>query len=416
MIYFPFFCFSICAFLIYKKENSLDTGVYLLILFSISSFFSILIDYYDLYSEFGIKVHDLSLASVVTYISLILLSILPFIKISSSKIEGIGKVNTKKFDKLSYFFVFVFVVVVAVNILDLLDVLNGDFQAIRLAIDDENMESKTTVSPILKFGKYIILFFGRSSPIILFFFFYSLAFFNKSVFFNFLLFISSFSPVVSGIILAGRTQIVYWVLTFLLYLIFFRRFLKKKQLFLLLRYGLILSIFLGLYIFLVTFSRWGDEGFLPSLIVYTGQSFINFCYFFDTYVNREIVLDRILPIFSFFSDKPFSLAEYRTLINENSGHNIGIFYSFLGDLIVDLGHLGMVVFVVLFYFTSMFSLRKVRRDHEITFSNFIIFILLVHIPLHGIFYYSYWRLDMFFYLVFSLFLVKYLKIKSTSKI
>ena len=93
---------------------------------------------------------------------------------------------------------------------------------------------------------------------------------------------------------------------------------------------------------------------------------------------------------------------YRDAIMAETGLNIGIFYTFLGDLMIDLTHIGLVVYILVYCAISIFFLQRQRPD-TMPFYQLFIFLILVLIPLQGLFYYSYYKVDTaYFYIGSSL--------------
>jgi hypothetical protein len=146
-----------------------------------------------------------------------------------------------------------------------------------------------------------------------------------------------------------------------------------------------------------------DTGAFDSLVAYSGQSFVNFNYFFCEYSAKGIRLDRIFPLTNYFIWHPgWNLADYRDLIWSDSGLNIGVFFTFLGDLLIDLGHTGMVIYVLLFSIVSTLVCRSANEDGTIRLSRLFIILVLFLIPLQGIFYYSYYKINTGYFVVGTL--------------
>jgi hypothetical protein len=96
------------------------------------------------------------------------------------------------------------------------------------------------------------------------------------------------------------------------------------------------------------------------------------------------------------------LEDYRDIIWADSGLNIGVFFTFLGDLLIDLGHIGMIIYVLLFYLLSTFVCRAANQDGTIRLSRLLVILILYLIPLQGIFYYSYYKINIGYFVVITL--------------
>ena len=207
---------------------------------------------------------------------------------------------------------------------DIRSILNGDLSEVRAMIYDEDVvEESTGWRHILELFPTI---FSRFSPMVLLMFFYSVIKLNHSKVYNYLLFLASFTPVVGAILVAGRTQIIYWVFIFGALYIYFRPYLNKSRKIAVLFPVLIAAGILSVYFLAVTASRWGESSD-SSMTAYLGQSFLNFSYFFDHYSCREISFQRIFPFtYHFVLGQKFDLTDYRETIFAYSGENIGTNY------------------------------------------------------------------------------------------
>jgi oligosaccharide repeat unit polymerase len=403
MIYVPLIYFTLLFVFLYIRYNSFNVGSYLNLIYIISSLFAVIIDFFDLYLDNNLlSKQPISILAATSYCVLLTVTIFPFYKFRSDRIVRI--INTSSFGiyRISLFFIVVFYVVLIINFYDLIQVFRGDYSAIREIVNDENIDGGST--GIKHVGAILVTLFSRFSPMLIFFYFYSISYLKYSKLFNTSLLLSSFTPVISGILIAGRTQVVYWVLSFLLVATLFKHILpkiqKRKITILIIS---ITSLFV-IYLSSVTISRWSKQGAYDSIIVYAGQSYINYCNYFDNYTNTQFTFDRVFPVISkYILGRNFDLLSYRDNIFSLTGFNIGVFYTFLGDLIVDIGHIGMLIYVALFYFLTSKFLKRTIQDH-ISLSQIFLFLVFVHLPLQGVFYYSYWRIDMGFYVIGSIFL------------
>lgn len=384
-------------FVFWYKGKRFGVASYVSLIYAISAFYSILIDGLDLYGEYGVTTKiSIHFLPVFTYCILIGISIWPFHYLDKIKVTDIPMSRSKLFTGLGYFFMFVFFLTVILCLDDIRSILNGDLSEVRAMIYDEDVvEESTGWRHVLELFPTI---FSRFSPLVLLMFFYSVINLNHSKVYNYLLFLASFTPVVGAILVAGRTQIIYWVFIFGALYIYFRPYLNKSRKMTVLLPVLIAAGILTLYFLAVTASRWGESSD-SSMTAYLGQSFLNFSYFFDHYTCREISFQRLFPFtYHFLLGQKFDLTEYRETIYAYSGENIGIFYSFLGDWLVDLGHGGMILLVII-YACCVTMVLKQKRKGVMPFYQLMLLVLLLQVPLFGVFYYSFWRIDMSYYIL-----------------
>ena len=116
-----------------------------------------------------------------------------------------------------------------------------------------------------------------------------------------------------------------------------------------------------------------------------------------------------MPVSHYFVIDPgWTLKNYRAQIMSQTGMNIGVFYTFLGDLMVDLSKVGMTIFVLLFAGISTFLSRQ-EEDNSIPIYRMLLVQLLILIPLQGLFYYSFHRVDVGYYIIGTLILSYFFK-------
>lgn len=396
--------------------RKINVGNFVILVYVVISFFSILLFQSGTFvnNTGSVWSGSIDFFPTLVYCFLITFTVRPFYAFHSEEIKYITKPNIRLFDTVSFFLIGVFLITFYF-LKDQLVALNvSDFKEIRgtVYLEEEDLIDYTGIYYYLK---VISNTFSAFWPISLLFFFYSIAFLKKGIVFNASLFIASFTAVVSGIAIAGRTQIVYWVLEYGLLFIFFKRFLNRKQIKRLKIASLVILSLIFIYVIAVTTSRW-DEDANRSLLNYGGQSILNFNIFFKDYTNYKIVLERIFPFSSrFFFNSDFDLSNYKYEILSQTGFNIGIFYTFLGDLIVDLGFVGMLLFLCLFYvLTSRFLKRK--KTQNLSFAQLFLLIMLINIPLQGVFYYPYWKLGNEVYIWGSIILYTAFKKKGESTV
>ena len=248
---------------------------------------------------------------------------------------------------------------------------------------------------------------GNLSYPILTMFFYSLCFMKGRLTFKLMLLIASLGHIIMGLVIGGRTNVFYWVMYFGLCLAIFNPYLtiKKKQYV----YSISIPIFILLcfYISTVTIGRFADtqEGAGYSLWLYAGQSYINWCDWFDNVHWHPFSFNRLFPLTSFFFDGSFDLTQYRYLIHQNTGMSMTIFYTFMGDIFVDIGLLGLTIYIFLYQFIS----RRVLNGYSFDLTVLLYLCIVTIIPLHGLFFYSLWKPQTTFCILLTVLIAKYLR-------
>jgi len=247
------------------------------------------------------------------------------------------------------------------------------------------------------------IFLSKTSLLSLFLFFISFKDPEISALQKILFLIFSLIGSVDSLLIAGRTQIVYWLLDLGLFsYLFWKTYTGKKKYIFFLFLGVIFSLLISLN-YIISFSRW-DNNWLISNLLYFGQAPFYLNDFFINFHNDEVFLHRIIAILQFIN--PFSLAQYRDEIYSNSGMDIGIFNFFIGDLIVDLGFFGTIIFAIVM--NAILNVTIVKLNRNITPRLLMVFLTILTLYLYGIFYYPFWRIDMVSGALFSIFISKYI--------
>lgn len=289
------------------------------------------------------------------------------------------------------------------------------------ALDIRNGESVDFISDlprIPRYGCYILYYFHGISYMLLIMFFFSFVFLEKEKLLSTFLFFASLSAPYMGAMVGGRTNLIYWLLfAIMCFFIFFPYLNKKRKLQLIIPASAVLFI-LSVYFIVTTNNRFEydkEMSATESVELYAGKSFVNFCVYFDQINYQNFTLRRVLPLTTSLIEGEFDLIEYRDKIEGATGYGIGTFYTLLGDLYVDLGLIGLFIYC-LFYFILGKQVLGKKKVYYI--EHVIILGILAQIPLHGLFYYSYWHTRASLSIITSLiiaYLLKQARIRNTRK-
>lgn len=417
MIAVPFIYFTILAMWLMIRYGGINISAFLALIYAFSAFNSILVDIFNVYNIHGVCAkQSIDIMAIFFYCGLLTLSILPFRYIHTS---ANTKINVQKrwvIDLMSWILIFTFIITTYHQLKNSDSNMFMNLKEVRDQVYIEEDKPKvTTLQWLLELPAAL---FAQFSPIAILIYFINIIHHKKSLYFNLLLLMSSLTPIVQAINIAGRTQPTYWVLSYTMLYIFLRpmmdRKMRRKSLLPLWIVGTVILSF----IILVSIARFRvsnvleDGALYKSLLAYTGESFINFNDYFVNYSARDIHLDRIFPLTNYFIVHPgWQLNDYRDMIWCASGRNIGVFFTFLGDLMIDLGRKGMVVYVTLFVILSNTLCKHAFHNNYISLSRILIILMLVLVPLQGVFYYSFYKVDVGFYIVGTIFLSFILKNK-----
>ncbi|HCJ07756.1 MAG TPA: hypothetical protein DHV96_05165 [Lachnospiraceae bacterium] len=261
-------------------------------------------------------------------------------------------------------------------------------------------------------GHSILRWFGWLGYLNLIFFFYSLIYIRRNILFKIGLLISSFGSVWIGILNGGRTYVVYWLLFFLFCLAAFYKeftFKRKRQVFIVLIIALIIVF---RYFAFVTAGRVENSSWFTSseefLVNYAGQPYTTFIHYFENCTWHPYNFKRLLPLTTTAIFGRFNLTEYRSEIMSHNGVNVNGFSTFLGDIYVDIGLIGLLIYVFIFVLT----VKKVMSCQKFDLARMIYLGIVIQIPLFGVFYYSFYRIETIVSIIVALLIANYLNPKS----
>lgn len=403
---FIFFCF---LFLLYVKKagfksiSTLLIGVYLTI-----SFFAILIDRMNLYSNICPYV-DIHIESALIFCGLLYITILPFLKAKDNKISKINPCTyTKWIDLLVYFYFYSLIIIILLTYQDLI-------RNIILLGANENLKAD------FRFGREEVLhlsgfplmiyqrlrFFSSSSLMLLFVFFYALAFWKKKTKYYIIIFIGSLGCIYDSILYIDRSAIVYWMMFFILCAGFFYRFLQDKQKKIIKIVGLIALGLISCYVIYVNISRFSNHDISAGefIISYLGQSYINFSLFIQELELPNYTSIHVFPFTNHLIYPEYRGEDWYLYVQNKTGIFIMCFSTFIGEFISNMGLFNTIIWCIAFSLIS-FHLLKRKNINEITSSQLFLLFALVCMPYLGIlvsFYHIYAREigALIFYIVFK---------------
>ena len=221
MVAVPFIYFSALLFYQLKKNKwRLDIACFILVIYAVSGFFSILIDIFDLRYE-DQRNYIITPWATMAYCCLLTLCVLPFMKYSNILIKEIRPIRGTKMLKVLawifflYFFinfVFSFGDILSVATADDLSQVRGDHYK-----GDDATSNWWSSFPLV--ARFPFMFLGMSSSctwIFIFLAFYCRAILKMPYFFFILFLCSSINGLIENLLDGGRSAIAYWIISFLL--------------------------------------------------------------------------------------------------------------------------------------------------------------------------------------------------------
>lgn len=383
MVIVPFLYFAFLMRYFYLQNSkcfSVSAGI--AFIFCVSAFFSILIDFNNMYNEWGINAKSINILYTILYCVGITILIYPFAKIRVNKIKTVELKNGKLFDIIAWISIISCMITLFFSLKDLPYALAQNMRDVKSDFNEYGLGEKA-------WYEEIISIFSSNMALIFCLFFYSISFLKKPLLFNVLLFFSSLALVLSQFVIAGRTAFVYWFLYLYLFYLLYKRFIPieiKKYFLLSLSFVL---YFLILLFLIITIDRFEDSyGYnnspVLSIIGYAGQQFNNFCSFIEASHNTSFTIERIMPITNhFILGNSFDQRAFYLRVFLQSGIEVNRFATILGALTINIGILGACIYMFVYYFFAAKVFSKMRG--VVDFSYFLLFSFFISIPVQGLF-------------------------------
>ena len=407
--------FSFILMIIVYKRNGFDLGFFVSFVYFMSSLCAcILIKdqssvYLEDYANFKI-----TLIPTILYVVNMFFSIYPLYVFNTNKLRPVNiTINNKYLDYIILLFFLVLLLMV---------LLFGSTIPERLVLSNMkefrsmNYIEDTSIISGFSFSKKILalLTIGLSvgASALLVFFYFCLAFTNRSKKYLIVILALSMLPIFNGILNMDRSNVFYWVLLFMMSFFLFKPYLTPANRAFIYRMSLCVIGVLLVYFIAVSIARFNDSdsGTLNALIDYIGQPYLNFCNEWNSIVIKGYSIADIFHIFKLF---PQLLSQVE-IINVRSIATNG-FHTFAGSFLYTLGHWGVVIIpFILYLFLMSFSKRRARK---LDIKTYMILFLVFTIPQTSIISYYYaneWRfIDIFLFIYFAQKLKK-VKLRKTS--
>lgn len=385
MIYIPFIFFLLLALFVIK-ERGIDASAYILLLYSVSSFCSILLYQQgvpELYKE------SCTFFPTMIYCGLISLAVFPIYKFNTGNLQKIIMPNTTAIKWLTYLYFVIFVTFLVAYWQDIVFILTFDnFAELRADV----MDGRTFITRYSGLLGLVMLVFNTmatTSFIMLPVFFINVLS-NQKRRCQIMALLGSTPMIILGILGVDRSKSFYWVVLLGLSLVIFWKYLSKKSKKIVSVLSILLLSGLLVYFSSVTMDRFEDTDLGVGVLSYAGQSYINFCYFFENFNNGETFSTRyLLPATHFWLLKDYKGAVHlQQELSRLTGIEAGVFYSFLGNFIVDNNQIGPFVYMFIYILLCAIYLQK-RHSNRISILRFMYFFCLSVVPTCGVISYVY---------------------------
>lgn len=339
-------------------------------------------------------------AFFIVFFSILILTrpLAKFEKQITSEIDII-ELSKKKFNILVFLIVSISTYSIFFFGKNMSQVFNSDLSVLKdQVLMDGGFYESSIFSKIAVFGAYL-------SPITLFLYFYSLAVDENNKFRYFLL-ISSTSFIFYSLNVGGRDGIVIWLITyFALFCLFYplleREIIKNQKKLIVIAIALLLPILL-----LISTARFGgdksansnsNKDVFYSILEYIGEQPFELS---DRIEQLELIEYNgeprsIYPLFFNIKDAFFGIGNDSDIENRfelradsiDLGLKTWRFTYYIGDILTELGSLGLIIFSAIIYFICRINLKII--DSSISISNLLISFTWYMIIIVGVFYFYY---------------------------
>lgn len=394
LVFVPFVYFTWLFIHMYRKQRAFNVGSFVTVVYAFSALFSIIYIYTTDDHTWQNAGWD-NLLPTFLYCTLLTICIMPIYRFRSDKILNVFLRNDNV--QIYYSICWVLIVLTLISIITSLPSIISSLTS-NLYMVRSTFYSVSADAAYSRGGQALYQYFLNigiaMSPVALLFFYYNTIYHSEKKVMNISLLIASLAQPITSFTLASRNQVIFWIMTFLaLYVTFLPQMNKGVRG----MYKRVLIVFGGLgvlYLGAVTVARFtlantSVGNVQSSLIAYIGFPYEQFCNVFNAFRFDGMTFDRTFPIITkYFLGHSFNLYDYRMSVSGRIGLFVGTFYTFLGDALIDYGKVGMVIYAILISIMERIALRHSPND-SISLSRMIVFILVLRIPLLGLFAYVY---------------------------
>lgn len=382
MLLIPLIYFLGLGFYFYKKQQCWNIDIAAALLLATISFFAIMIDFNNVYGEYGINEDYITLPTLILFCIQWTIILLPIHHIAMISIEQHPVIKKKMLYILTITIALASLIIICTSLSDLKEALTSEMVDLYTQHLDTVRYSSDTSNYIMFLPQILVAY--PFPTLALFLWFYIKAFTKCPTILRTSLLIASIIQAITSIISAGRAAMIFWMFDFILIYSYFYKYLAPKQK----RYINIIFGSIGtLCLFLllaITISRFDQTNRDPlvSLYGYAGQHINNFCAMISQGSNSPFSFDREFPLTAKLLGQQYNILDHYDNIASHVKILVNVFGTFGGDLYLDLGIIGYISFFTLW--TIGYILIK-NKWTSLKFYNIFIFIILLSFITKGLF-------------------------------
>ena len=395
MVAVPFVYFMLLFYHYYRKAGSkIDMACFIVLIFATSAFFTILIDVFQLRSSQTWN-YQISFGATFIYCALITLCTIPISKYTSSCIITAHPLKSTQILEILAWIAFLYFIFDLVMSFDsLVRILNGDLGEIREAHyrGDNETSWMSRIPPFARAPFSLLNYIFGCFWILQFLGFFCLYVQKMPPKYSVLYILASSRFIIGNIYAAGRSAVMYWLIGIGACYIFFGFLMSKEQKRRIIISMIPLLLLAVAYIVAVTMSRFGEirnggvSGFQGGLIGYMGQPFLNFSYFWDNFTSPYTFWQNVLPVTNniILSDPVRGGVQVQEVLTMWTGFDLGVFYSFIGQIQTAVGKIPAILYCVIVFFLSNIYLKRTKR-FGLTITNGFYYMLFSSVLFLGLF-------------------------------
>lgn len=389
----PFLYFLLLTIYLWRRHHAFDVSVYMSLLYTVTSFCAVVMVMGNFLEGSGVLFDgwepELGIVPTLLYCALLTLTIVPFSLIRVEKLSTI----TNTHPILLFMLVLLLLAQALLNFYlvadSTLDVLNGDLSAVRdshyadeMSLADIKAES---LPAVLRYFNYL----NFSTILALPLFFYYSCVERRPLWLTWVLLFISLSAPLKAVQAVDRAELMLYGEMFLFCLVFFQKLLTRPLKRLMWALGIPFAALAVAYLTIVSSARFEDrdEGTSGSVLQYAGQSYLNFCYFYENANPNLFYPQREIPIISHVVLK----SDYGDVKEERSakeGFFIGVFATHVGAWFLDVGLVGCIIYASLYALVCLLLIRYFDRSSFDVTEVMLLFVMAT-VPVFGIFYYRF---------------------------
>lgn len=392
MVVVPFLFFTALTVYWWRKHGGLDICVYMAALYAFTSLFAIVIVAGDMLGGGGINFDysdlELGVAPTLLYCFFICLCILPFSMVYGKELKNIGSRMPLLIDALSVFLILEALLNFYLVADSTLEILSGDLSTVRSDHYEGIMSPAEVKAMSMPAIVKVFYYFNAATILALPIWFYNITFRRKPWWFNTLIIFASLSMPLAGIQAADRTECVFYAMMFVYCFIFFGKFFTKKIRRRITVFSCTLAVLVVAYLAAVSIARFEkrEGGTGTGLVQYTGQGYLNFCFFWEHGKFDYISPEREFPMTWRYAFHVSNSPERRAERTGEQGFFMSVFASFIGDIMLDLSPLGMIIWTTYYFLICCMLVGRAHRE-DMDISEVLVLFMAAAVPVFGIFYY-----------------------------